>query len=137
MGAESKWIKDNMTNIDKGDTVRRIKAVINFKTNANEVLEEVDPITGRYSVLGFTMRELGKTAEVMHGYDGDVTRIYADYFAQAITDKLRTVFDFDVLEEEDYQVAYNYGMLVLEEIDRLSSKNIAYTLEGFYKVFKE
>ncbi|MGL5634463.1 MAG: hypothetical protein ACRCX8_05425 [Sarcina sp.] len=136
MGAESKWIKDNMTNIDKGDIVRRIKAVINFKTNANEILEEEDPITGKYSVLGFTMRELGKTAEVMHGYDGDVNRIYADYFAQAITDKLRQVFEFDVLDSEDYDTISNYGILVLEEIDRLSSKNIAYTLEGFYKVFK-
>ncbi|MGL4453406.1 MAG: hypothetical protein ACRCTZ_19760 [Sarcina sp.] len=136
MRKESKWIQDNIVNYDKGDIRKRLKAAINFKTNQNEILEEADAITGEYTLLGFSIRELGKTAKVMYGYDGDATRIYADYLAQALTDKLKENFEFDILEEADYDALVAYGMMLMDEMEKLCSKDVFYTLDGLYKVFK-
>ncbi|MGL5577170.1 MAG: hypothetical protein ACRDCW_16650 [Sarcina sp.] len=136
MRKESKWIQDNIVNYDKGDIRKRLKAAINFKTNQNEILEEADAITGKYTLLGFSIRELGKTAKVMYGYDGDATKIYADYLAQALTDKLKENFEFDILEEANYDALVAYGMMLMDEMEKLCSKDVFYTLDGLYKVFK-
>lgn len=136
MGKESKWIKENIVNYDKGDIRRRLKAAINFKTKQNEVLEEADAITGEYTLLGFSIRELGKTAKVMYGYEGDAVRVYADYLAQALTDRLRENFEFDILEEEDFDALVAYGKMLMDEMEKLCSKDVFYTLDGLYKVFK-
>lgn len=137
MGRESKWIKENVSNCDKGDIIRRLKLAINFKTNQNEVLkEEEDAITGNYTLLGFSIKELGKTARVMFGYEGNINRLYADYLAQALTDRLREVFEFDVLEEEDFEALVAYGEMLMEEIEKLCAIDVCYTLDGLYKVFK-
>ena len=137
MGRESKWIKENISNYDRGDIIRRLKLAINFKTNQNEVLkEEEDAITGSYTLLGFSIRELGKTARVMFGYEGDINRLYASYLAQDLTDRLREVFEFDVLEEEDFEALVAYGEMLMEEIEKLCAIDVCYTLDGLYKVFK-
>ena len=136
MREESKWIKENIIECDKGDVRRRLKAAINFKTKQNEVLEEADPITGTYTLLGFSIKELGRTAEVMYGYNGDATRIYSDYLAQALTDKFKEKFNFDILEAEDYDALIGYGRMLMEEIEKLCAKDVFYTLAGLYKVFK-
>lgn len=137
MREESKWIKEHVAVIDKGDIRRRLKAAINFKTTQNEVLEEESKITGKYTLLGFSIKELGRTAGVMHGYEGNnATGIYCDYLAQAITDRLRAVYDFDVLDEADYDYMITYGKFLMEEIEKLCARDVFYTLEGLYKVFK-
>ncbi|WP_297439148.1 hypothetical protein [uncultured Clostridium sp.] len=132
----SKWIKENITNSDKSDIRRRLKGAINFKTTQNELLEEESNITGKYTILGFSVKELGRTAGVMHGYEGDATGIYCDYLAQAITDRLRAVYEFDVLDEEDYDSLIAYGKFIMEEIEKFCTRDVYYTLEGLYKIFK-
>ncbi|MGL5066725.1 MAG: hypothetical protein ACRC6T_02705 [Sarcina sp.] len=136
MREESKWIKENIIECDKGDIRRRLKAAINFKTKQNELLEEASDITGTYTLLGLSIKELGRTAEVMYGYNADATRIYADYLAQAITDRLRAKFGFDILEAEDHEALVQYGTMLMDEMEKLCSRDVFYTLDGLYKVFK-
>ena len=136
MREESKWIKENIIECDKGDIRRRLKSAINFKTKQHEVLEEASDITGTYTLLGLSIKELGRTAEVMYGYEGNATRIYADYLAQALTDRLRGKFGFDILEAEDHEALLEYGAMLMTEIEKLCTRDVYYTLDGLYKVFK-
>lgn len=136
MSDESKWIQENIVNADEGDIKRRLKGAINFKTKQNELLKEESPVTGEYTLLGYSIRELGRTAEVMFRYEGDVVKIYSNYLAQALTDRLRAVYDFDVLDQEDHEALVLYGKLLMHEMENLCSRDVFFTLTGLYKVFK-
>ncbi|MGL4990234.1 MAG: hypothetical protein ACRC57_03570 [Sarcina sp.] len=136
MGLESKWIEENIVKRDESDIKRRLKEIINFKLVTHELLKEENSITGKYTLLGFSIRELGRTAEVMYGYEGDIEKIYSDYLAQAITDKLKENFEFEFLDEKDYDSLIEYGKFLINEIQKLCTKEIFYTLVGLYKNFK-
>lgn len=130
------WIQENISNVDAGDVRRRLKGAINFKSAENEILKQESPITGKYTLLGFSIKELGRTAEVMFRYEGDIEKIYSEYLAQALTDRLRANYDFDILEEEEYEALVNYGKFLMHELENLCSRDVFYTLTGLYKVFK-
>lgn len=136
MGLESKWIEDNIIKRDESDIKRRLKEIINFKLITHELLRKKDPVTGKYTLLGFSIRELGRTAEVMYGYEGDIEKIYSDYLAQAITDRLKENFEFEFLDEKDYDSLIEYGKFLINSIQSLCTKEIFYTLVGLYKNFK-
>lgn len=136
MREESKWIEDNIVSADRGEIRAGLKKAIQAKTNAGQKLEKEIPVTGDYKLLGFTIKELGKTAQVMFGYDEATASVYEDYLAIALSDRLKEEYKVDTISLEDYDKLKNYGKMVMEELKKLCTKEVYYTLIALYKVFK-
>lgn len=134
MNEATKWIDENVI-IDREEINRWLKKTVNSKSDKYQKLYKSVPITGDYNLLGFSIKSLCRTAEVMYGYEDETNRVYINYLTIALNDAIKAEFNLEVLDVDDYNKLVEYSKAVVEELQSLCAINICYTLVELYKKF--